>query len=916
MNQNVDVITPIDTINDALEAVGGKGRSLAQMTRAGFDVPGGFLLSTAAYKDFVADNELRKRILELARPEIIDGRASFESASRSIEALITGCELSAGLKAEITAAYQALPGDDPAVAVRSSANAEDLPGLSFAGQQETYLNVSGTEALLEAVRNCWASLWTPQAISYRNEMGIESDAVAMAVVVQIMVPADVAGILFTANPATGERGEMIVNASFGLGEAVVGGQVTPDTFIVDRSTLRPKETMIGTKEQKIVSDGDQGTRLVDVEEGERDASSLPEELLTELAGLAGRVEGHFDGQPQDIEWAVADGKLWLLQSRPITNLPPQPIEVEWEAPPGVFGLVRRQIVENIPDPTCPLFDELYIHGGLFNKNLGRSMFTTLHGFAFQIFGSAAEKTDEEFRANLRRRRDEEAREPEVKAREAHDLNLFLGSLSDDERGEFKAMAAALASDNLPHAITMPESDNPTYIAFNKTFTNDRQHKDFWDRALPELQGATRKWEAVDLAATDDEALLAGITELAQAEGWYWTSNGGHTFGVAKSVDDQLQAFLREALPDHHFTSGQFLSGFKSRIMQANDDMFVIATQIKASPALYEVVIATPARRLMTVLRQRDDTGRVLEAIDTYLATYGHQGYSLDFCEPTQQEDPSAMFVTLKNMVQRADYDPVQHEADATRKREQALAEIRELLPPFEYWQFRYRMWFAYQYYPMREESCFVLGTAWPVLRRMAAELGQRLVDVGTLSEPDDLYFLTSDEIKPALAARGRGAAMPEYLALTAGRRELREARKRLHPPGTIPEEARENPGLKFKETQFKNDDSSDTLRGIPVSPGTIVAPASRIMNAQEFDRMQPGSILVCPMTSPAWTQLFAHAVGLVTDIGGILGHGSIVAREYGIPAVVGTGNVTQRIESGQTLEVDGDAGTVVIQADN
>ena len=908
------MITPIGTTNDALETVGGKGRSLAQMTRAGFDVPEGFLLPTAAYRDFVADNELGMQILELARPEIIDGRASFESASRSIRALITGCELSSTLTAELAAAYQALPGDDPAVAVRSSANAEDLPGLSFAGQQDTYLNVRGVAALLESVRNCWASLWTAQALSYRNEMGIASDAVAMGVVVQIMVPADVAGILFTANPATGERGEMVVNASFGLGEAVVGGQVTPDTFIVDRSTLKPKETTLGTKERQVVADGNRGTRLVEVDADERGTSSLAEEVLTELAGLAARVEEHFGGQPQDIEWAVADGKLWLLQSRPITNLPPQPIDVAWEAPPGVFGLVRRQIVENIPDPTCPLFDELYIHGGLVSSRTGKSMYTTLHGFAFQIFGSGAEKTDEEFRANLKRRRDEEARRPEVKAQEAHDLDLFLESLSSDERAEFNAMAAALASDNLPHAITMPESDNPTYIAFNKTSTNDRQHKDYWDRALPELQGVARKWEARDLAATDDQSLLAGIAELANAEGRYWTSNGGHTFGVAKSVDDQLQAFLREALPDHHFTSGQFLSGFKSRIMQANDDMFAVAALIKAVPALYEVVVATPARRLMAVLRQRDDTDRVLEAIETYLATYGHQGYSLDFCEPTQQEDPSAMFVTLKNMVQRTDYDPAQHELEATRKREGALAEIRGLLEPFAYWQFRYRMWFAYKYYPMREESCFVLGTAWPVLRRMAAELGQRLADVGTLSEPSDLYFLTSAEIRSALAARRSGKAMPEYLALTAERRELREARKRLHPPGTIPEEARENPGLKFKETQFKNDDTSDTLRGIPVSPGTINAPASRIMNAQEFDRMQPGSILVCPMTSPAWTQLFAHAVGLVTDIGGILGHGSIVAREYGIPAVVGTGNVTQRVESGQMLAVDGDAGTVVIEA--
>ena len=787
--------------------------------------------------------------------------------------------------------------------------------MSFAGQQETYLNVRGPEAVVEAVRDCWASLWTARALSYRNEMGIESGAVAMAVVVQVMVPADVAGILFTANPATGQRSEMIVNASFGLGEAVVGGQVTPDTFVVDRTTLAAKETVIGPKAQKIVADGDQGTRLVDVDEGERDVASLPDALLTELAGLAARVETHFDGQPQDIEWAVADGKLWLLQSRPITNLPPQPIEVEWAAPPEVFGLVRRQIVENIPDPTSPLFDELYIHRGLAYKKGGKSNYTTLHGFAFQIAGTAAEATDEEFRANLKRRRDEAAEKPEVRAQETSDLNAFLESLAEDERARFDAMAAQLADDNLAHAITMPESDNPTYTAFHKTFTNDRQHKDFWERALPELVGATTKWAAVDLASTEDEALLDGIVELALAEGWYWASNGGHTFGVAKSVDDQLQCFLREALPDHHFTSGQFLSGFKSRIMQANDDMFEIATLIKASPGLYELVIATPPRRLMTVLRQRNDAGEVLQAIDSYLATYGHQGYSLDFVEPTQQEDPSAMFVTLKNMVQRSDYDSADHEAQATRKREQALREIRELLAPFQYWQFRYRMWFAYQYYPMREESCFVLGTAWPVLRRMAAELGRRLVNAGTLKEPSDLYFLKTDEIALALAARKAGKAMPEYVALTAERRELREARKRLHPPGTIPEEASENPGVKFKETQFKNDDASDTLLGIPVSPGTVTAPASRIMNAQEFDTMQPGSILVCPMTLPAWTQLFAHAVGLVTDIGGILGHGSIVAREYGIPAVVGTGNVTQRVESGQTLAVDGDAGTVGIRAD-
>ena len=910
-----NAILPLDTRDDALELVGGKGRSLAQMTNAGFDVPTGFLIPTTAYRSFVNDHGLQEQIVALARPEIINGRASFETAASNIQSLIGEHVLSAPTIADIQNAYLKL-GNGPAVAVRSSANAEDLPGLSFAGQQETYLNVSGADELIHAVRNCWASLWTGQAISYRHQMGISQDSVAMAVVVQIMVPADVAGILFTANPATGERGEMIINASFGLGEAVVGGQVTPDTFIIDRKTLQATETTIGPKEQKIVSDGNQGTRLEEVGAAEREQASLSPAQLSELSALAVRVEQHFEGLPQDIEWAFKDNKLFMLQSRPITNLPPQPIEVTWEPPEGIKGLVRRQIVENIPDPVCPLFEEVYIHNGLSYRKGKRSNYTTLHGFAFQIAGLAEQDTDEAFFRELTEARLRAAKTPEAKAQEQHDLALFLEQLTAEDRTSFDEMAATLNSDNLAHAVTMPESDNPTYTAFHKTEVNDKQHQDWRERAIPELENATEQWRQLDLASASDETLLEGIIALAHAEGWYWASNGGHTFGVAKSTDDQLQCFLRETLPDHHFTSGQFLSGFKSRIMQANDDLFAISKMIRAQQSLYETVVATPPKRLMAVMQAHPDSAQVLESIDAYLHVYGHQGYSLDFFEPTQQEDPSALFVTLKAMVQNDNYDPHQHEAKARQKRETAMHDVEQLLDGLNYWQFRYRLWFTSKYYPMREESCFVLGSAWPVLRPIAAELGRRMAEVGTLGVADDVYFLDTTEIKAAIVARQKGESLPEFVQTTASRRELREARKRLHPPGTIPEEISENPGVKFKETQFKNDPSSPTLRGIPVSPGQITAVASVINNADEFDQMQSGSLLVCPMTSPAWTQLFAHASGLVTDIGGILGHGSIVAREYGIPAVVGTGNITRRVKSGQTLAVDGDSGTVEILPDD
>ena len=539
------------------------------------------------------------------------------------------------------------------------------------------------------------------------------------------------------------------------------------------------------------------------------------------------------------------------------------------------------------------------------------MYSTLHGFAFQIMGGGGiTGTKEEWRADIRSAREKVAASPEGMAHEKHDLDLFVSELSDDDRTEFQKMADDLNSDNLPNAVTVPESNDPTYTAFHKTYTNDNQHRDWRERAMPELEAATTKWAALDIAGAADATLMDGIRELTEAEGWYWSGNGGHTFGVAKSVDDQLQCFLRENLPNHNFTSGQFLSGFKSRIMQANDALFEIAKVLRADEELNLLILATPVHRLRGELEARSDTKQILKDIDTYLQKYGHQGYSLDFCEPTQQEDPSALFVTLKNMVRREDYDPKQHEQEAHRKKEKALKEIDELLEGLQRWQFRYRLWFANKYYPMREESCFVLGMAWPALRPMAAELGRRMVELGTFKQPDDVYHMYTAELEEAMKSRADNKAKPELGELAQERRELRERRKRLHPPGTCPPEASEMPGIAFKETQIKNDDSSDTLMGIPVSPGSITAEASVIMNPSEFSNMVPGSILVCPMTSPAWTQLFAHAQGLVTDIGGILGHGSIVAREYGIAAVVGTGNGTQRIKHGQLIEVDGDSGTV------
>ena len=383
--------SPIKTTEDSLELVGGKGRSLAKMASAGFAVPSGFLVTADAYRKFVADNDLQSAILDKARAELKDGYPSFEQSAEEISALILKTPISDELAQEVRDAYAGLDADSPSMAVRSSANAEDLPDFSFAGQQETFLNVRGGDAVVEAVHKCWASLWTPQAITYRHQNGIGQDIVAMAVVVQIMVPSEVSGILFTSNPATGERSELIINASFGLGEAVVGGQVTPDTYIVNRDDLSIMESVIGPKEKQIVYDGDQGVRLEDVSEADREISSLSDAQLNELCRTALEIEALYDGQPQDIEWAFCDGRLHLLQSRPITNLPPQPIELEWVPTPPAQFVSRRQIVENMPDPLCPLFEELYLTKGLESPREeslmvgGGPMFVTVNGYGYQRF---------------------------------------------------------------------------------------------------------------------------------------------------------------------------------------------------------------------------------------------------------------------------------------------------------------------------------------------------------------------------------------------------------------------------------------------------------------------------------------------------------------------------------------------------
>lgn len=865
--------------------VGGKGQSLGHLKRAGFTVPDGFVLTTPAYRDFIALNEIQDRLGTLARPEIRGESLTFAPAADRVARLFADSRIPDTVTSALRKACDEPGMRGTAMAVRSSATAEDLPEHSFAGQHDTFLNVSGYEAILEAVRKCWTSAWSARAMSYRHERAISHTDFGVAVVVQRMVAADVSGVLFTANPVTGERAEMVVNASYGLGEGIVGGEITPDTFVIDRASGDVTSTTLGAKAHMVVVDGDNGTKTRDVPLASRETHALTSAQLRELAAIATEVEASLDGQPQDIDWLHADGAFVLVQSRPITGLPPPPLkDVRWEPlEPGAY-LGRSQLVEHIPDPVSPLFEDLHMRRSLqhfWGRNLvrrGRHDYvdtqppysfvtsTTVNGYAYRHLGEPP-----------RTGRPKPMREPHRRT-----LRLwFLARL---------------------------------YLTFVPRWRYG---------ALSRYRREIRAWSALRPAHATAEQLLAGIRALSMADARYWYDHGGwNAFSLTRGTELQLQNFLDAELPGQ-FTTGQLLSGLASPAFEAHKRLWRIGAMVRDEPSLLDDVVSTPVPRLLDHLRKHDGATEVVRAIDAYLDEYGHQIYTLDFAEPSHGEDTTNVMRSLLALVLRADYDPDAAQRERAIKRRRHARQALNGLRGRARVRFLWRLWVARWFYPNREEAMFHMGRAWTVLRPFARELGRRLTEAGTLSEPDDVFYLRTDELTrrvraivsiEALTKRGfgeewpHGARVPGLDERVAPRRALRAARRFLVPPTHIPA-----PPVWARQRQAnKPAVEANELKGAAVSPGRVTAEACVILSPAEFGKMRPGTILVCPTTTPAWTQLFPLARGLVTDIGGVLAHGSIVCREYGIPGVLGVGDATSRIADGASVTVDGDRGTVTL----
>jgi pyruvate,water dikinase len=861
-----------------IPAAGGKGANLGEMTAAGFPVPPGFVLTTEAYDSFVKENGLQEQIVDLASKVSAGDALSGEAASKAISRLFLTAGMPEAIRADLLAAYADLVAEgETAVAVRSSATAEDLPTASFAGQYDSFLNIQGESALLEAVMNCWASLWTARALSYRMRQGIGPVAVSLAVVVQQLVPASYAGILFTANPLDGEREQIVINGTWGLGEAIAGGQVTPDTVIVDKPNqqILSRETSI---KRMMTVRAATGTEAQPVPQAQQNQQVLDDSTALELARYGVQIEAHY-GLPVDVEWAISGGKINILQARPITHLPPAPLrDVRWEPlRPGSVWM-RRQVVEHMPEPLSPLFDELYLQEGLDQSMQAFADFMSeLSGLKIDIW---------------------EIIQPPF----ATTVNGYAYSLASFEISP-KLIPFVLQI----YIVVLPKMIRHLYPRWR-------------DESLPSYRARIDHWKNIDLANAPDEDLLRGVRELAHEDAAYWFA-AAVPLGLARITDSVLDAFLKRVAARRGWsngrlpTSGAYLWGFPSKTVEAQVQLEAIASKINGSETLREQVLNTPAAQLLQLLAGHPEGHSAMGDLRQYLDTYGHQVYNLDFAVPTLAGDPIPVLLSLKTAVAHPEQDARARQAELAQEREMLVRRTELSLSPILRPVFRRLLSWAQRYAPVREEALFYVGAAWPALRQLALELGQRLTEAGSLNAADDVFYLRSAELMSASRARADGLGRPELATLAQERRALREARKRLDPPLVVPPDGRMKFGpidMAMFEPKPRAASSGPTLEGFAVSPGQATAPASVIRSPEDFDKMAPDTILVCTSTTPAWTPLFARAKGLVTDIGGTLAHGSIVAREYGIPAVMGTGAATQRIENGQLIRVDGDAGAVTL----
>ncbi|MFT9819247.1 phosphoenolpyruvate synthase [Lysinibacillus sp. NPDC056185] len=847
--------------------VGGKGSNLGELSKIeGIQVPEGFCVTTVGYQKAIEQNETFQILLDQLLTLKVEDRDQVGEISRKIRQIIMEVIIPSDVVNAVAHTLSQL-GDDHAYAVRSSATAEDLPHASFAGQQDSYLNIIGKESILQHIRKCWASLFTDRAVIYRMQNGFDHSQVYLSVIIQRMVFPQASGILFTADPITSNRKLLSINASFGLGEALVSGLVSADCYKVQEDKIVDK--MIATKKLAIYSLKGGGTETQQIDPNQQKTQTLTDQQILQLARIGRQIEAYF-GCPQDIEWCLVDDTFYIVQSRPITTLFPIPNANDQEN--HVYISVGHQ--QMMTDPMKPLGLSFFLltTSAPMRKAGGRLFVDVTHQLALPVS-----------RNNL------------LKAMGQHDplmkdalMNIiergdFIKSLPNDikapspNRGNTDTLAQI---ENNPSIVSELIKRNQTSIEELKQNIQTKSGIDLFDFILEDIQELKKFLSDPQSSAVFMAAINASIWVNEKMNEWLGEKNVADT--LSQSVPNNITSEMGLALLD-------------------------VADVIRPYPEVIAYLQHTKDDTFLDELVKFNGGQEARDAFYVFLNKYGMRcAGEIDITKPRWSEKPITLVPmilnNIKNLQPNARTRKFEQGRQEALKKEQELLERLKQLPDGEQKAKEtkrmislIRNFIGYREYP----KYGMINRYFVYKQALLKEAGQ-LVQANVIHEKEDIYYLTFEELREIVHTNKL-----DYQIISE-RKDEYKLYERLTPPRVITSDGEIIVG------EYKRENlPAKAIVGLPVSSGVIEGRARVILNMEDAD-IEEGDILVTSFTDPSWTPLFVSIKGLVTEVGGLMTHGAVIAREYGLPAVVGVENAIKLIKDGQRIRVHGTEGYIEI----
>ncbi|MEZ4767788.1 MAG: rifamycin-inactivating phosphotransferase [Caldilineales bacterium] len=857
-----------------LAVVGGKGANLGELSRiAGVRVPQGFCISVEAFRRAIRETPYVDELLDQLALLKLEDRDEVRELSSEIRRLIEGTAIPREVRDEITHSLARL-GEDSAYAVRSSATAEDMPTASSAGQQDTYLNILGTEAILAHISKCWASLFSERAVFYRRQNGFDHRDVYLSVVVQKMVFPQAAGVLFTADPVTSNRNLSSIDAAFGLGEAVVAGLVNADSYKVRNGEV--VACKIGAKKLAVVASRDGGTKKRVIEPALQDVQVLTDEQIVQLERIGRTIEAHF-GHPQDIEWCLADDTFYIVQSRPITTLFPIPEVNDHDT--HIYVSVGHQ--QMMTDAMRPLGISVW------QLTAGRPMFAAGGRLYVDVAQDLASPARRNMLVNVLGKSDPLIKDALTTILKRGDL---IQSLPD---GQPEQSAGTGKKDSAPANYQTLEDYDPSVVAElieRSQASLETLKKDIRSKSGPDLLGF----------------ILADIQRLKRH------ISDPQSFGVimtAMNASSWLNERMMEWLGEESVADTLSQSAPNNVTSEMGLALADVADVIRPYPEViaYLQDVQDDNESFLDGLDQLAGGQATRDAIDAFLDRYGMRcAGEIDITRTRWSENPVILVPAILSNIRNL--QPGASQRRFERGRREALEKEHELLgrlkqlPEGEHKAAEtkrmidlLRNLIGYREYP----KYHIVSRYFVYKQALLTEAGQ-LLQAGVIHDRQDIYFLTLAELHHLVRTRTL-----DYQIIRQ-RRQAQRFYEKLTPPRIFTSD-----GEIIRGAYGRKDLPAKALPGLPVSSGVVEGRARVILNLADAD-LEDGDILVTSFTDPSWTPLFLSIKGLVTEVGGLMTHGAVIAREYGLPAVVGVENATKLIRDGQRIRVHGTAGYVEI----